>query len=84
MDAAIQGIQHIFRKGQRIPPIMVIVDHCDCRYRRNNEKHAPQGNDHSQKPTFKSLPAGLKIHIDVNQFSGLQGYVSPMLLIGPG
>jgi hypothetical protein len=83
MDAAIQGIQHISRQGQRIPPIMAIVDHCNCHDRRNNKKHAPQWSDHSQKSTFKSLAASPKIHINVNQFSGLQGYAPPMLLIRP-
>jgi hypothetical protein len=62
----------------------VVVEHNACHYRRNNEKHAPQGNNNSQKSTLKPLPASLIIQIDVNQFFGSQGNVPPILPIDPG
>ena len=79
MDSPVQCIQHIFGQGQRVPAVIAIVDRRGRHYRGHDEKNESQRKYHPQQSTFQSLPASLKIHIDVNQFFGLQGFAPPIL-----
>jgi hypothetical protein len=79
MDSPIQCLQHILRQGQRVATVIVIADHRNRHYCCHDEQNESQRKYHSQQTTFQSLSASLKIHIDVNQFLGMQGFAPPIL-----